>query len=141
MHTLDDWLWHFDAIAWIMSNLLVGYIGVALIVFSISYYILFDPRATTGGRMVFRFTFSLIGVVGLVFISLFIDPSPGHRWNEFPGDVLWWRPLLRLAAYLYVSYTVTAMAVVLYLRKFHPKKLNTAPIDESTFVKVRRRKR
>lgn len=123
---IPQWVNDFNAGAWIASNILVLYIAVMLVVFVASYYILFDPRATTAGRFIFRFSVSLIGVIGLVFISLFIDPKHGHEWFSYPGDVLAWRPLIRLIAYAYVAYTVTGLTVLLVIRKWRPDRLRTA---------------
>lgn len=123
---------------WLFSNLLVAYIAVMLVVFVVGYVLLFDPSATTAGKFVFRFALSLVGVIGLVFISLFVDPRSGGHWSEFPGDIIWWRPALRFAAYAYVAYTVTGLAVLLWLRKYRPHLLRTAP-DEVP-VKVRQPK-
>lgn len=138
---IDSWIEQWNAIAWVGANLLVAYIAVALVVFVVGYQLLFDPRATTGGKLVFRFALSLIGVIGLVFISLFIDPRMGSQWFMYPGDVIWWRPTLRLAAYVYVAYTITSLSVLLVIRKFWPEKLKTAPADEDTLVKIRARKK
>lgn len=129
-----------NTFAWVTSNLLVAYVGVVLVIFVAGYQILFDPRATTAGRFIFRFGLSLILVIGLIFISVFVDPQAGREWFIFPGDTLWWRPLLRLVAYSYVAYTITGLAVVLYFRKFYPDKLRTIPLD-TTLVRVRKPKR
>lgn len=121
---------------WIMSNILVAYIALALIVFVIGYYILFDPSSTTAGKFIFRFAISLVGVIGLVFIGLFIDPKVNQSWWQFPPDVLWWRPIVRLLGYAYVAYSITSLAVLLFIRKWHPEKLRTA-LDRS-IVKTRK---
>lgn len=116
----------FNSFLWVLSNFLVAYIGLMLVVFLVGYYVLFDPRATTAGRFLYRFALSLLGVILLVFISVFLDPVPGHGVFEYPGDVLWWRPALRFAAYLGVAYTVTALTVLLAVRKWWPHLLRTA---------------
>jgi len=130
-----------NAVLWVMSNMLVAYIALALLVFTIAYPILFDPGATTAGKLILRFAGSLIGVIGLVFISVFVDPRIGAQWFQFPGDVLWWRPALRFAAYAYVAYSITSLVVLLWLRKFRPKKLHTAPNESTIPVVVRRPKK
>lgn len=131
-----EWIHNFNSIAWVVSNILVAYIAAVLIIFVVGYFSLFDPRATTGGRFIFRFALSLIGVIGLVFISLFIDPRLGAMWYMYPGDVLLWRPSVRLIAYAYVAYTITGLAVLLVVRKWFPHKLRTAADRE--LVKDRR---
>ena len=112
---------------WIVSNLALIYIGLALILFVIAYQVLFDPKATTGGRMIFRFALSLSLVVTVIFIGIFVDPRHDIPWHEYPGDTIWWRPAIRLAAYGYVSYTITALIRFLWKRKFRPETLRPAP--------------
>lgn len=123
---IPQWLLTINTGAWIASNILVGYISLLLLVFVIFYFIVFDPRATTAGKNIFRFITSLVGVMGLVFIGSYIDPQPGRGLFEFPGDVIWWRPLVRLGVYGYVGYAVTSLLVVLIIRKWWPNKLRTA---------------
>lgn len=133
-----SWWDQVNTFAWVASNLLIGYIGIALIVFVVGYYLLFHPGATTAGKLIFRFALSLVGVIGLVFISLFINPREGAAWNLYPGDVYWWRPAARFIVYAYVSYTITSLTVLLAVRKWRPGLIQTAP-DEDTLVKVRKR--
>lgn len=121
-----NWVMEANAYAWIVSNLLVAYIGIGLIVFIVGYYYLFDPRKTTAGQQIFRFAASLGGVIGLIFISLFIDPTVGREWFTYPGDVLIWRPIARLVAYTYIAYTITGLAVLLFIRRFYPEKIRTS---------------
>lgn len=127
-----------DSFFWIGANILVLYIAIGLVVFLTGYALLFDPRATTAGKFVYRFMLSLFGVVILVFISLWLDPSPGRAWYEYPGDVLWWRPAFRFFVYLGVAYTITALAILLVIRRWFPDKLKTS-LDRD-LVKPRRDK-
>ncbi len=133
---IPDWLDAFNAVAWIAANVIVGYISVVLVLFVIGYFILFDPRATTAGKYIFRFFLSLFFIIGLIFIGLFIDPRVGREWNQYSGDVLFWRPLARLAGYLYVAYTITGLAGLLIVRKWWPEKLRTA--QDRDIVKPRK---
>lgn len=126
---------------WICSNLLIGYIAVAITVFAIAYPILFDPNATTAGKFLLRFVASLAGVIGLVIIGTFIDPSHGRAWSEYPGDVVWWRPAVRLGVYAYVAYTITALDVLLWFRKFQPNRLRTVTNEHTLPVKLRNNNR
>lgn len=119
-----------DPIAWIAANLILAYTSLALVVFVILYYALFDPRATTGGQLIFRFMLSLIGVVGLVFLGIFVDPSPDREWFDYPDSVEWWRPILRLIVYSYVAFIATSLAILLIKRKWFPHKLRVAPSEE-----------
>jgi hypothetical protein len=130
-----------NAFFWVGSNLLIAYIAIALVVFSLTYPILFDPGATTAGRLILRFAGSLIGVISLVAISIFVDPRVGSAWWEFPGDVLSWRPALRFAVYSYVAYGITSLVVLLWLRKYRPHRLQTAPDEITIPVKVRNPRR
>lgn len=132
---VPDWLITINSIAWITANLLIAYIAVALLVFVILYVIIFDPKATTGGRLIFRFFVSLVGVMGLVFIGSFIDPVHGREWFVYPGDVIVWRPVVRLIVYGYVAFTVTSLVVLLIIRKWYPEKLRT--VADQQLVKVR----
>jgi hypothetical protein len=123
---------------WVGSNILIAYIAIALLLFVIAYPVLFDPGATTAGKLVLRFATSLIGVIGLVAISIFINPREGGAWFEYPGDVFWWRPGVRFAVYAYVAFSITSLVVLLWLRKFRPHLLHTAPDETTLPVKVRR---
>lgn len=124
-----------NQIAWVTANILIAYIAFALIVFVVAYYFLFNPGATTAGKFIFRFVLSLVGVVGLVVIGIFIDPAQGRSWADSPGDVEIWRPLLRLLVYGYVAYTITALAVLLGIRKWRPDLMKTSP--DKDLVQVR----
>lgn len=122
----QEFVYSISAAAWVFANILVMYSGIALLVFVLGYYILFDPGATTAGKFVWRFAFSLVGVMALIFVGLFIDPTPGREWYLFPGDVLWWRPFLRLGIMSYVAFTITGLAVLLGIRKWRPELIKTA---------------
>jgi hypothetical protein len=123
----------FNETLWVLSNVLVGYVAFALLVFAIAYPILFDPRATTAGRVVLRFIGSLVGVVGLSVVAVFIDPQVVPWW-EIPPGLEWWRAPLRLIVFLYVAYSVTALVGVLVVRKFRPGKIQTAPEDSLPLI-------
>lgn len=124
-----------NPIAWVLSNLILAYIALGVVVFVIMYYALFDPKATTGGKLIFRFMLSLVGIIFLVFIGIFVDPIAGRSWSQIAPDVEWWRPLLRLLVYGYVAFTVTSLAVLLVKRKWFPSRLRIAP--EKELIKVR----
>lgn len=131
MEVLD----HINAFAWVAGNILLGYTAITLIVFLLSYWIIFDPRATTGGRLIFRFMTSLVGVVIIIFIGIFLDPAPDLDWYVYPPDVEPWRPLGRAVVYAYVAYTVSSLAVLLVLRKWFPDRVQKA--SDRNLVKVR----
>lgn len=128
-----------NAILWVTSNIMVGYIALALIVFVAAYPIFFDPGATTAGRLILRFGTSLVGVIGLVAISVFVDPREGSMWFEYPADIAPWRPVVRFVAYGYVSYAVTSLVVLLWLRKYRPRSVQTAP-NETSIPRIRNTK-
>lgn len=118
---------HFiNSIAWVGSNVLIAYIAVTVVAFVIGYFALYDPKATTGGKLIFRFMLSLVGVILLIFVSTFIDPSNNRNWLNYPGDVAWWRPLIRFAIYSYVAFTTSSLAVLLVIRKWFPQKVKKA---------------
>lgn len=115
-----------NAIAWVLSNALVAYIAVILMAFITCYYVLFDPSATTAGKMIFRFMLSLVGVIGLVVVGTFIDPTNARNWTHYPGDVAQWRPILRLVVYSFVAFTITSLSVSLVIRKWKPHLVKKA---------------
>lgn len=122
---IPQWLNAFNSVAWIVSNLEVLYISIVLVIFVVFYFLIFDPKATTAGRFIYRFIVSLVGVIGLIFIGNYIDPAKGSQWFQFPGDILWWRPIVRFIVYTYVAYAVTALQVLLVIRRWWPGKLRT----------------
>ena len=125
-----DFLEWLNPTLWVIVNLTLIYIGVLLLAFTILYPTLFDPGATAGGRMIFRFALSLSLVVAVIVVGIFIDPRHDIPWYEYPGDTIWWRPTILLAAYTYVSYTITSLVIFLWKRKFYPQKLKRAPDKE-----------
>jgi hypothetical protein len=135
----EDWItkimFNWNTVAWVSTNLLIAYIAVMLVVFVTGYYVLFNPKVTTAGRYIFRFFISLIAVIGLVFISLFVDPIANNTWSMYPQDTAFWRPTVRLVGYAYVAFTITSLAILLIVRKWHPHKLRTA--SDYEFVKTR----
>lgn len=120
--------------AWVFGNLLVAYDSVAILMFTVSYFVWFDPRATTGGKLIFRFFVSLLGVITLVFIGTFIDPAGDRIWLDLPSDVDLWRPVFRVIVYGYIGVTTTSLYVLLVIRKWRPSKTKAEP----DLVKVRR---
>lgn len=131
-----DWLIGFNSVAWPVSNGLIAYILFALIIFAIGYVILFDPSATTAGKLILRFVISLIGIMGIVFIGVFIDNKPNEDWLGFPGDTLWWRPAILLVVYGLVAYTITSLVVLLMKYKWWPHKIKKSRTKE--FVHIRK---
>lgn len=120
-----------NPIVWVLANVILAYTAVVLVVFVFMYYALFDPKATTGGQFIFRFMVSLVGVVGLVFLGIFIDPAPDREWFTYTADYVdAWRPAFRLIIYGYVAFTATALSVLLIKRKWFPHMLRIAPSQE-----------
>lgn len=124
-----------NTLAYVIANLLVIYISIGVVAFVIGYYVLFDPSATTAGKMIFRFFLSLVGIIGLVFIGTFINPVGDTSWDTLPLGIEPWRPILRLLIYGYVAFTITSLAVLLWLRKYRPNRIKSAP--DRILVKVR----
>lgn len=130
-----DFLEWINPTLWVAAKLTLIYIGVLLLVFTILYPTLFDPSATTGGKMIFRFSLSLSMVVAVIVVDIFVDPSHDLPWYKYPGDTIWWRPTIRLGAYLYVAYTITSLVRFLWKRKFQPQKIKRIP--DKALVKPR----
>lgn len=125
-----------NTVAWVSGNVVLVYTALALLVFLASYYAIFDPSATTGGKLIFRFMLSMAGVILLVFIGIFVDPSPDREWFKYPdGTVEWWRPLLRLAVYGFVTFSISSLAWLLAVRKWWPHRVKKA--SDINLVKVR----
>ena len=76
-----------NPIVWVLANVILAYTALILVVFVFMYYALFNPKATTGGQLIFRFMVSLVGVVGVVFLGIFIDPAPDSEWFIYPAGV------------------------------------------------------
>ena len=112
-----------NTIAWIGSNLVLAYIAIVVILFVIMYYVFFDPKATTAGKMIFKFMLSLVGILLLVYIGVFINPAGEGPFSGPSEYVEEWRPVLRLVVYSYVAWTVTSLALALVLRKWFPHKV------------------
>lgn len=122
-----DFIHAFNHFAWITVLLLLVYISVFVIVFAVYYPIVFNPKATTVGKNIFRFFMSLVGVIGLLVIGLYVEPiTDGRSPYEYVEDVLIWRPFVRLIIYGYVAYSITSLVIVLIIRKYWPYKLRTA---------------
>lgn len=124
-----------NPVAWVLANIILAYTALALLVFVIMYYALFNPKATTGGKLIFRFMLSLIGVIGLLYVGIFVDPAPDRDWFSYPIEVEWWGPVIRLVIHGYVAFTATSLAVLLVKRKWFPHNLRVAPTQE--LIKVR----
>lgn len=122
---MPDWLIEINTVLWIVSNVLVGYIAMASVLFVVGYLILFDPLTTTAGKIVFRLMISLAGVMVLVVIGVFLDNRPDQDWLTFQGDTLWWRPGVRLIIYGYMAYAATTLLNFLIVIKWFPSRLKT----------------
>lgn len=115
-----------NPIAWVIGNVLVAYDAIAVIIFVVGYYIIYDPKATTAGKLIFRFFVSLLGLIILVFVGTYIDPTGDRSWLDIPDDVDAWRPVFRCIVYGYIGFTMTSLAVLLVIRKWWPQKIKTA---------------
>lgn len=122
-------------IVWIIGNIVIAYVAFALVVFVVGYYALFDPSATTAGKLLFRFMLSLVGIMLLAYLGVFLFPTTGSAWHTLPPTVTWWWPLLRLVVYGYIAFAITSLAILLVLRKWFPKRIKSAP--DKSYVKVR----
>lgn len=115
-----------NSLMMVTGRILVGYISLAIVVFVIAYYILFDPRATTAGKFIFRFMLSLVGVILLSFIGTFLIPNSGGYTRSIPPpDVFSWITLLRIVVYGYVAFSITSLAVILAAYRWWPDRIKT----------------
>lgn len=126
VQNVPTWFNNLNALAWIGSNFLIAYDAAMIIIFVLFYFIVFDPKATTAGRYLFRFLLFLAGLIALSFIGLWIDPQPGRGLFDYPDDVIFWRPLLRFTVLAYGAYTVTSLMILLIIRKWWPHLLRTS---------------
>lgn len=124
-----------NAFMWVSANVILAYIMVLVVIFVLLYRALFEVNATTGGKLVYRFMVSLVGITGLIVLGTFIDPAAGREWFTYPTDVAVWRPIVRFAIYTYVAYTVTSLSVFLVIRRFYPNRVKKA--EDYSFVKPR----
>lgn len=130
-----DILNYINSLAWTTGNILTVYISVAIVIFVIGYYVLFDPGATTAGKYIFRFMVSLVGVSALIFVATFIDPITRGDPLALPQEADWWHPIFRFLVLAYVATNITSLAILLWFRKF---RLN-GPVakKDPDLVKVR----
>lgn len=116
-----------NSIFWQLGNILTIYVAIALLVFVLGYYLIFDPSATTAGKFIFRFMLSLVGLVVLIFVDLFVDPTTDKPWLQIPDDIDDWHPLFRMLIIGYVAFTITSLAILLALRKWKPESIKVSP--------------
>lgn len=112
--------------AWVIGNLFIAYDAIAVLVFVVGYFIIYDPNTTTAGKFIFRFFLSLLGLIILVFVGTYIDPTGDRSWLDMPEDVDDWRPLFRIFVYGYIGFSTTSLAILLVIRKWWPQKVKTA---------------
>lgn len=115
---------------WAAGNVLLLIVFAACIVFAIAYPLLFDPRTTTAGKAIWGLGLSLAGLSTIVVIGIFVD-SPRDWWVPAEGTD-YWRVIARLAIYGLVAAAMVNLDIVIFLRKFKPHRLRTAPPGEDT---------
>lgn len=101
-------------ILWGISNGLVFYAAIAILLFFGFYGLFFKWWKRPAGISVFIDRAALVGVISLIFIGIFVDPQRGF-W-EAPPDVLAWRPWLRVFVYSSVAFATTFQFVVAFRR-------------------------
>lgn len=126
-HSIGQILEVLNPYFWTAANILVALILVVQIIFVVMYRKVFNPFLTTVGKYIFLFMLSLIIVIGLVFIGIFINPREGYIWWHYPGDIFVWRPIVRFLGFGFTAFAVSALTVVLWLRRYHPERLKIAP--------------
>jgi hypothetical protein len=122
-------------ILWGISNCLFLYISISIPAFVIFYGGFFKWWQRPAGISVFIDRVSFVAVLSLVFIGVFVDPQQGF-W-EAPPDVLWWRPLYRVAVYGLVAFATTFQFVVALRRWLHTRPLEIE-VDPRTRPRDRR---
>lgn len=120
-----EFIHNINTFLWVSGNLVAASIFVSALVFAIAYPILFNPGLTTAGKLIWRAIFSVGGFGFLAVIGTFIDGRV--EWFELPPDVDPWRPLVRVVIYGFIAYTFGSLVVLLFLRRFAPERLRTAP--------------
>lgn len=133
--TATDGLSILNDVLWVAGNIVGLLIFFAATAFSILYWVWFDPRLTTAGRLIHQAILSVAGFGLLTVLGIFINGATD--WFDRPGYVEWWRPFVRFAIYALIAYTFSRLVRLLYLRKFHPERIKTAP-NEATLVRPRR---
>ena len=103
----------FIDILWIVDNILAFVASISIVVFAIGYFFFFDPKATTAGRLIFRFMLSLAGVICLSLLAGIFKATPESLWYL----------LSALFVYGYLAYTIISLAVFLVIRKWWPHKV------------------
>ena len=99
-------------VLWFVVNVLAFVASVTIVVATIAYYAFFDPRATTAGKMIFRFMVSLSGVIVIGAVA---------KLTGVTEETTWWL-ILALLVYAYLAFTVISLAVFLAIRKWKPQK-------------------
>lgn len=122
-----DALTAFNTFCWVTANVEVFVVFTASLLFSILYPILFNPSLTTGGKLIWRAILSVAAFGLLVCIGIFIDGRV--EWWQYPGDVIWWRPFIRLAVYSFIGESFVSLVVLLILRRVRPEAIKVAPED------------
>lgn len=100
-------------VLWNIGNGIIVLIFIAALLFTIIYPILFNPRLTTGGWLIWQAIASVAGIGFLIIIGLYFDPH----------DDAVWRPLLRVFVYGLVAYTFGRLVVFLIIRRFWPNRV------------------
>lgn len=118
-----DLLVQSNAFFWVAGNIVVVIITIMTLIFTILYPILFNPNLTLAGKLVFRFALSLCGIILLVYVGTWVDPSHGREWSNFPGDIVPWRPFVRFLIYCFAAYTITSLTVFIIVRKWWPHRI------------------
>lgn len=124
-----------NAIAWVAGNIVVLVIAISASAFVLLYPLLFEFEKTTAGLLIWRAVLSLALLGGLVCLGIFVDGRV--PWWQYPGDVVGWRPLLRLAVYGFIAYTFASLVALLVIRRWWPDKVKTAPKEWVENVKPR----
>ena len=107
---------------WVAANAMLAYVGLSLVFYVVFYGLKFRWNANAGGRIIFAFTLSLLGLVALSVVAVFFDPVT--EWTTYPEGIQVWRPTFRLLVYTGIAAALTGMNGTLIRRALAAENLN-----------------
>lgn len=93
-----------------LGDILLVFVFVLAAAFTVVYVVLFNPRKTTGGWLIWQAIFS-VACLGLVAMVAFYAPDA------------WWRPGVRVIVCGLAAYNFARLVIHLLRRRFAPSTL------------------